>query len=295
MLHVGGDRPLIDGTLAFSALDLTPYVEAARSQSFLFDRQTASWSAFDLSFPIIRHMDADLRISAPKVAVKGYGLGRGAATVTVRSGKLLADIAELELYSGKVGAQVTVNSNELVPLYAARQIENFERPPGALFGAAVLTGRSTLSLDLTAAGQTPAEIVRALSGKVALTMAEGGRVGLDIKALRAAAKADGPPGWGLLAKGQTGLEQIEARALVRDGVLITETVQARSGAVGVVASGRVDLAERTLDLHLSVKPNAPADKPLKPADMAAGEAVTVRGFWQEPFVRGYEPGPDAPR
>ena len=298
VLHVGGDRPLLDGTLAFNALDLTPYVEAARSQSFLFDRQTASWSAFDLSFPVIRHFDADLRISAPKVTVKGYGLGRGAATITVRSGKLLADIAELELYSGKVGVQVTVNTNELVPRYTLRgKVENFEAGPAgaALFGATVLTGRSTLSLDLAAAGQTPAEIVRGLSGKAALSMAEGGRVGLDIKALRAAAKADGPPGWGLLAKGQTGLEQIEARALIRDGVLITETVQARSGTVGVTASGRVDLAERTLDLHLSVKPNVPADKPLKPADMAGAEAVTVRGFWQEPFVRGHEPGPDAPR
>ena len=298
VLHVGGDRPLIDGTLAFNALDLTPYVEAARSQSFLFDRQTASWSAFDLSFPLLRHVDADLRISAPKVAVKGYGLGRGAATITVRSGKLLADIAELELYSGKVGVQVSVNANELVPRYTLRgKVENFEAGSAgtALFGAPVLTGRSTLALDLTAAGQTPAEIVRGLSGKVALAMAEGGRVALDIKALRAVAKADGPPGWGPLAKGQTGLEQVEARALVRDGVLITETVQARSGGVVVVASGRVDLAERTLDLHLSARPNASADKALKPSDMAAAEAVTVRGFWQEPFVRAEEPSADAPR
>jgi AsmA protein len=297
VLHVGGDRPLIDGTLAFNALDLTPYVEAARSQSFLFDRQTASWSTFDLSLPLIRHIDADLRISAPKVAVKGHGLGRGAATITVRAGKLLADIAELELYSGKVGVQVSVNANELVPRYTLRgKVENFEAgyAATALFGAAVLTGRSTLSLDLAAAGQTPAELVRGLSGKVALAMTEGGRVGLDIKALRAAAKADGPPGWGPLAKGQTGLEQIEARALVRDGVLITETVRARSGAGGVVASGRVDLAERTLDLHLSVKPYASADKPVKPTDILAAEAVRVRGFWQEPFVRSEEPGADSP-
>jgi len=297
VLHVGGDRPLIDGTLAFNALDLTPYVEAARSQSFLFDRQTASWSAFDLSFPLIRHIDADLRVSAPKVAVKGHGLGRGAATITVRSGKLLADIAELEFYSGKVGVQVTANVNELVPRYTLRgKVENLEAGAAgaALFGAPVLTGRSTLSLDLAATGQTPADIVRRLSGKVTFTMAEGGRLGLDIKALRAAAKADGPPGWGPLAKGHTGLEQVEARALVRDGVLITEKVEARSGAVGVAASGRVDLAERTLDLHLSVKPNAPADRPLKPTDLAATEAVRVRGFWQEPFVRGEEAGADAP-
>ena len=98
VLNLAGERPLIDATLAFHALDLTPYAEAARSQSFLFDRQTATWSLFDLSFPLIRHVDADLRISAPKVALKGFGLGRGAATIAVRSGKLLADIAELDLY-----------------------------------------------------------------------------------------------------------------------------------------------------------------------------------------------------
>ena len=176
VLHVGGERPLIDGTLAFSALDLTPYVDAARSQTFLFDRQTASWSAFDLSFPLIRHVDADLRISSPKVVVKGYGLGRGAATITVRSGKLLADIAELELYSGKVGVQVTVNANELVPRYTLRgKVENFEAGSAgtALFGAPVLTGRSTLSLDLAATGQTPAEIVRSVVGQGGLHHGRG--------------------------------------------------------------------------------------------------------------------------
>ena len=130
VLNLAGERPLIDATLAFHALDLTPYAEAARSQSFLFDRQTATWSLFDLSFPLIRHVDADLRISAPKVALKGYGLGRGAATIAVRSGKLLADIAELELYGGKASAQVTANTNEIVPRYTLRgKVENFDAGP----------------------------------------------------------------------------------------------------------------------------------------------------------------------
>ena len=299
VLNLAGERPLIDGTLAFNALDLTPYVEAARSQSFLFDRHSASWSAFDLSFPLIRHFDADLRISAPKVVVKGYGLGRGAATITVRAGELLADIAELELHSGKVSAQVTANANEIVPRYTLRgKLESFDTGSAGttLFGASVITGRATLSIDVAAAGQTPAELLRGVSGKAALTMAEGARVGLDIKALRTAAtKAGGAPGWGALAKGQTSLEQVEARGLLRDGVLITELVQARSGPLGLAASGRIDLSERTLDMHLAVRPNAAADKPLKPTDMAGAEAVTVRGFWQEPFVRPQEAGADAPR
>jgi uncharacterized protein involved in outer membrane biogenesis len=298
VLNCAGERPLIDATLAFHALDLTPYADAARSQSFLFDRQTATWSLFDLSFPIIRHIDADLRISAPKVAIKGYGLGRGAATVAVRSGKLLADIAELDLYGGKASAQITANANEIVPRYTLRgRVENFDAGPAgaALFGSAVLTGRSTLAVDVEGAGQTPTEVVRRLSGKATLTMPEGGRVAMDMKALRAAAKASGPPGWGLLAKGQTNLELVEARAHIRGGVLLTEMVQARAGAEGIAASGRVDLAERTLDLQVSMKPSVPTDRPLKPSDMAGAEGVTMRGPWHEPFVRPQEADTDAAR
>ena len=296
-LNLAGDRPLFDGTLAFSALDLTPYFEAVRAQSFVFDRQTASWSTFDLTFPIIKHVDADLRISAPKVALKGYGFGRGAATISMRSGKLLADIAELELHSGTASAQITANTNELVPRYALRgKVENFEagHAGAALLGSTLLNGRSTLSLDLSSAGQTPAEVLRGLSGKAALIMAEGARLALDLKALRAA-KSGTPPGWGALAKGQTALDQVEARTVIRDGVLIGDTVLARSGGTGISATGRVDLVEGTLDLRLATKPNVAADKPLQPDDMQGAQAVTVHGAWQEPFVRPAEAASDVAR
>ena len=77
-LNLAGERPLVDGTLAFNAarpdaLSSRPL----RAQSFVFERLTSSWSEFDLSFPIIKHVDADLRVSAPKIAMSGYGFGRG--------------------------------------------------------------------------------------------------------------------------------------------------------------------------------------------------------------------------
>jgi uncharacterized protein involved in outer membrane biogenesis len=298
VLNLPGERPLIGATLAFQALDLTPYAEAARAQSFLFDRQTATWSLFDLSFPLIRHVDADLRISAPKVILKGYGLGRGAATIAVRSGKLLADIAELDLFGGKLSAQITANADDIVPGYALRgRLEGFETSSAAslLFGGAALSGRASLAVEIEGAGQTPAEVVRRLSGKATLTMPEGGRLALDMKALRGAAKANGPPGWAPLAKGQTNLELVDARALIRNGVLVTELVQARSGALGLSAVGWVDLAQRTLDLSLFMKASVPTDRPLKVSDMAGAEAVTLRGPWHEPLVRDQEPQADAAR
>jgi uncharacterized protein involved in outer membrane biogenesis len=288
VLNVAGERPLLDATLAFHALDLTPYANAARSQSFLFDRQTATWSLFDLSLPIARHIDADLRVSAPKVAIHGYGLGRGAATVAVRSGKLVADIAELDLFGGRMSAQVITDANEIVPRYALRgRLENFEAGPAAtaLFGSAVVAGRSSLTVDVEGIGQTPTELLRQLSGKAAMTMPEGGRVTVDAKALRAVPKVSKGAGWGALAKGQTSVEPVEVKALIRSGVLWAEPVRVRSGALGIAASGQVDLAGRTLDLMLATKPSVPTDRALTAADLSGAEAVTVRGSWQEPFVR----------
>ena len=292
VLNLAGDRPLVDGTLAFGALDLTPYVEAARSQSFVFDRQTASWSTFDLSFPLIKHVDADLRISAPKVVIRGYGLGHGAATITDRSGKLLAELAELELHAGMASGQITANANELVPRYALRgKVENMDAGPAtaSLLGAAVLSGRATLTLDVVGAGRTPAELLHQLSGKAMLAVPEGGKLPLDLKALRAAAKGNAQPGWGQMAKGQIGLEPFEVKATVQGGVLSGELACARSGTTGLAAVGRIDLTDQTLDLHLRVKPSAPTDRPLQPADVVDGEAIALRGPWLAPFVRAEDP------
>lgn len=289
-LNIAGERPLVDGTLAFNALDLTPYLEAARSQSFIFERLTSSWSEFDLAFPIIKNFDADLRISAPKIAVNGFGFGRGAAAITVRSGKMIADIAELELPAGaRAGAQVAIDTNDLTPGYSLRgRVENLEAGlvTTALFGSAVLSGRSNLALDVTSYGETPVEVMRRLSGKASLVMPEGCRLTLDVKALRGAAKADASSGWGALAKGQTSLEQVEMRALLRNGVLFADAVRGSAGGIGLGAVGQMDIVDGRMDLSVAVKPNVPTDRPITSADLAGGETVSVSGPWREPVVGG---------
>ncbi|MBX9590640.1 MAG: AsmA-like C-terminal region-containing protein [Hyphomonadaceae bacterium] len=286
-LNVAGERPLIDATLDFSSLELTPYVEAARVQFLGFDLPTTSWSSFDFSLPLIRHVDADLRISARKLALRGQTLGQAGATISAHAGKLQADLTELEINSGTATAQVTVIMSEAMPRYALRgKIENFDA--GSMtarwLGTAGLSGRATLTADLTSTGYSPTEIVKRLSGKSSLAVAEG-RVATDLKVLRWAAKAGQASGWRRLAKSQTSIDQLEARALIIDGVAFADTVRARSGSTGLFASGRVGLADGNMDLRLVVKPNVPGDRPLQVADMLGGEVISLRGPWQEPLVR----------
>jgi uncharacterized protein involved in outer membrane biogenesis len=247
---------------------------------------------------MIRYLDADLRISARKVALKGFSFGQGAATITAQSGKLQADITELELSSGTASAQVTAIMSEPVPRYALRgKVENADAGSFAthLFGSPVLAGRTTLTVDLTSTGYSPTEVIKRLSGKAAVTMLEGGRLALDLKALRAAAKAGGERGWAGLSKSPSSVEQLEARALIIDGVAFAEAMQARSGSFGIAASGRFGLDDGNMEMRVTLKPNVPTDRPLKAADMIGGEVVSLRGPWHDPFVRGEEGDSSPPR
>jgi AsmA protein len=281
--NLASNRPLLEGTLAFGTLDLTPYVHAARSQGFVFDRQSASWSLFDLSFPIIKYINADLRVSATKVAYNGQSFGRGSASVTVGSGKLIAEITELGLIDARASGQVTVDVNSLLPRYAVRgKIENVDAGLAGrlLLGSNAISGRGMVALEFAGQGRTPADVVRQLSGKASLTLPEGGKLALDLKTL---AKSGDTADWGSLTKAQTTVQYLEAHALIQEGVA-EETLLARSGPIGLEVSGRADLSEGNLDVRLLAKSNVATDRPPVSADMAGGAKMSVRGTWQGPLA-----------
>jgi AsmA protein len=287
-LNHAGERPLIDATLDFSALDLTPYLEAARPQFLGFDLRASSWSSFDVSLPMIRHLDADLRISARKLALKGYALGQAGATITAQAGKLQADLTELELASGKATAQITAIMTEAAPRYALRgKIEGFDAASinPQWLGTAGMSGRVTVTADVTATGRTPMEMLKSLSGKSALMIPDG-RLPLDLKALRAAASAGEVSSWHKLAKSQMpAVDHLEVRTLIIDGVAFAEALQTRAGGTGLAAAGRFGLTDGNMELRLTVKPGVPTDRPLQAADMADADVISLRGAWREPFVR----------
>jgi AsmA protein len=284
VVNLAGERPLIDATLDFSELDLTPHLDAARLHLFGFELPGASWPSFDISLPIIRYLDADLRISARKVVLKGYAFGQGAAAVSAKGGKLQADITELELGSGILSAQITATMTEAVPKYVLRaKIEGLDAGPAStlLFGAAVLTGRATVTADLKSTGYTLHEVVGRLRGKAALALPEGGRLALDAKALSQAAKA-GTYGWIKLARAPASVDKLDVQADIYNGMAFPERVEVRAGNLGLIASGRLDLDDGYMDMRLTWKPETPADQP--PTD-APGETVSLRGPWHAPIVR----------
>jgi AsmA-like C-terminal region len=295
VLNLAGERPRLEATLDFAALNLTPYLDATRTQFFGFELPVTWGASFDASLPMIRYLDADMRISAKRVTLKDCAFGQGGATITAQSGKLHADIAELEVPGGgTLTAQVTAIMTEAAPRYAVRaKVENLEMGPASasFLGSPALTGRAGLTFDLTSTGYSLTELTRRLSGKAALSMPEGGRVALDLRAVRQAAKA-GHRGWVGLAKSHTNVERLEARSLIIDGVAFAEDIQARAGTLGLALAGRFGLVDGNMDARLMLKPDAPSDASKKAADSGSGnEAVTLRGPWPDPMLRSEDREP----
>jgi hypothetical protein len=198
---------------------------------------------------------------------------------------LHADIAELELPSGSLTAQVTAIMSEAAPRYALRaKVEDMDAGQACtrLLGTPALSGRATVALDLTSTGYTLNEIAKRLSGKASLSMPEGGRLALDLKAVHQAAKG-GMHGWAALAKSHTDVQRLEARALIIDGVAFAEEAQARAGDVALALAGRFGLVDGNMDARVIMKSNLPPDQPLKPTDTGA-ETMSLRGPWPHPAL-----------
>jgi uncharacterized protein involved in outer membrane biogenesis len=292
-LSLMAHRPTVEATLAFASFDVGPYLPGTPLQPSILEPAKA-WQKVEISMPLIEHVDADLRVSAGKVMVNGTELGRGAVTLAAKSGHLLADVAELEIGGGRLSAQITADMTKWTPRYALRgKIEDFEIGPATmgLFGFDFLTGRSMLAFDVTSTGQSAGDVMRRLSGRLTMTMPEGGRLAVDVNALRQQGNSNSLVGWGPAAKGQTSFDQLEARALILDGVVVAEAVHGRAGMLGLAATGAINVAEHKLDVRLHMKPNVPIDQPVKLADILAGDSVSLQGPWHEPVVRVEDTGP----
>jgi len=273
-------QPLIDGTLAFQHLDLSRYGALAPSLASIWP--LGFGAPADDATPVLTRFDADLRLSASKITVPNLQTGPGAATITVKNGRLMAEVAELELEGGSFGGVITADLSEAVPRYSLRgKFENVDagRSVSGLLHRNPLQGRATISLDLAGGGAGAADVLANLSGKAGLTLNEGGRLGLDLRALLYTARRSDVTGWAAAGRGQTALEGLDARFQIQNGVATAEALTAKTGGVAINGSGWINIPARTLDLALQFANPTPGER------AGPEDRLTMTGNWADPAIR----------
>ena len=301
-LNFGGVRPAIDGTLGLKTLDLTRYLPSASSDKKPTDGAAASAeeesllslvsTAHGFEFPLIQSVDADLRISSDSVTVPGLTIGRSAATVSLKGGKMIADIAELEVDEGTHGGgQLRIDASGPQPSYDIRgKLEALDvgRAAQAVFGHPTIQGRGDVVVEISASGDTGATLLGSIDGKLSVLLTDGGRLGLDLNQLIANAKtSESASVWQAASSGAILVDTLDARFAVANGIIRTESAEAMSGPRAVKAEGVINLPARQLDMEFAIgdRPAADAsDTPLKPT-----QVIDMRGPWAKPDVEPITP------
>lgn len=294
-LKSGAERPTIEGTLAFTSLDIAPYLPPSSASAL----ERASEWAWGLKLPgfaepsFLRATDADIRISAANVMKGAQRLGRMAASVSVKSGKLFGELAELDLEQGGKGeAQFTVDMTGSEPRYSVRadldDIDLASVSAGRL--VPFIEGAGDINFNVTARGASAADVLETVSGEIALEMPEGARLGFDVDALAEASRANPPRGWGAAAARSTALSALTARFIATNGVLTTEAMEATAADRLISVRGTADIDKAAVDLVLSLgQLDATAD--LKSATPIG--AYRIHGPWAAPAISPVPPSKDA--
>ncbi len=276
-----GERTAVEGTLAFKQLNLKPYVVSAMVERTLLAPIFAATRPPAIA-SLLDNVDADLRISCETLVIPGIETGQAAVAITLKNGKLLADVAEVAIEEGVFKGQLAVERAGPDPRYAlSGKFEGVEagRLLQRALGRNPLQGRADINLSLTTVGDTTEELLTSLGGKAQIEMRGGSRLGLDLRGLAQSVKRGELKGWQAAGTSTTGLDELALRLDASQGVVRATILQAKSGTNMFSGSGTIDLAKQALDFSLALGSTDPSLRP------AARDVVLLSGPWGSPSIR----------
>ncbi|BCM22343.1 hypothetical protein MJ8_61570 [Mesorhizobium sp. J8] len=274
-------QPLtIRTSLNFAKLDVAALAGSGGASAGGTQKPGAATDApIDLSF--LKGIDAKVDIKADKL---GYGkvfAGPVATILTVADGKAHLNVPQSPFYGGTIAAEMTADGsgdaasldlNTAIAGAAAapllRDAADFDRIEGTLNATVAVSG----------AGKTTKSLARSLGGKAAAKFSDGAFRGIDIAEVYNNLV-------GLLAGGfkqdqtkKTTFTELGASFAIENGIAQTTDISLLGPLVRMDGSGRIDLADQTLDIRLN--PRVVASLAGQGGDLAVngiGVPVVVQG------------------
>jgi AsmA protein len=163
--------------------------------------------------------------------------------------------ASARLYGGTFSTSNRISPGKTPAFALKTQLTALNAAPFLvdLLGKDYLTGLGNLTLDLTGRGDTVGEVRRALNGSVALKLDKGAVKGFNLEQIVSTARAtlNGGVASGLAsgtnAPRQTDFSVATVSAIIVNGILKSDSLDATSAAFRLAGSGVVDLINETID------------------------------------------------
>ena len=244
-LDLAGARPKISGNIAAQNLDLNAYlpeqpeaVQNARAAQARGEKPAfPPWSTEPMDFSALNTLDTDLKVSTQQLLVPSLTVGPSAVHLKVDRGRAVIDLSKMTLYEGQGSGTVVVNSRGARPSMSAKVNMtgvNVGAFAADFMGLTRLQGRGDVTMNVTTAGRSQADLVRGLNGTTKAALNDGKIEGVNL---------------GQLARGVS-----NAYAQVREGGLNAVTVAQSLSRLSAAANGpaeSTDFSALNVDVRIN--------------------------------------------
>ena len=252
----------ISGTMAFKRLDLEALLSAIKLNGFIWQEKNEGMpnelkAGIEKIIRIIRHFDADLRVSAKEVVFGPVVLKDTGFSLYQNEGVLIVDVAETMLFDGQAAGHFKIDTHAPKPRWHINsQLDNIDLSAAAQLMTKTprIEGRGTIKVHLTSFGDKLTEILPNMFGAVIFNMPEGGNIGFDLTALLSAPTDAARQAFELFSDGSTGFDSLETIGHIARGGWTTEFFSLRAKPHEFTGNGHYNFEKKLMDWHIAAWP-----------------------------------------
>jgi AsmA protein len=241
-------RQTLQGTLAASELNLTPYISTVR----LLTSNERDWDRMPISLDGLNGFDLDLRLSAARIVIARAKLGRTAIAANLRGGKFTATIGEAQAFGGILKGSFALAGSDRGTEFKSQLSftdVDLENCLNDLFNFKRIDGRGNLALDIDASGESVLDLTRGMNGTASLIGRQGSLTGLNVEQLLRRLERRPLSGTGDFRVGRTPYEKLTANFKITQGEAVVEEMRIEGSKVRLGVVGTASIPSREFDLR----------------------------------------------
>jgi AsmA protein len=273
-----GAAPDIAGTLAFDALDLTPYFTGLSTALSV----TPDWRTVELPTDWFRDMSADIRLSANSAKLGSLKAGNSAASVSLRDARLEIGIARADLDGGSLSGDLAIAHGSKPTVEAQVRLTDIDlaEVTSALGLTQAISGAGSAVVDIATAGRNLGALVDDLNGTARLDIRQGSVPVLGIASVAAQTGVASDPG-PMDELTPLPVEAVTAGFTFSRGVAVLERSRLTTPSYAADVQGWITLRDGTLGLNGTMQAAGATTEKTFP--------FTIEGTLADPIAQAQEP------